>query len=204
MSQLERNKSILRKYIPEPAVESIAQWIVHFDFKLKIKSERSSKYGDYRPPIKKLNHQITINRDMNPYAFLITLVHEIAHLTNWNKHKNNVKPHGQEWKQEFKLLMRPFMHETIFPPDVMQALVGYMQNPAASSCSDMRLTRILKKYNRQTNTLLLEQVPHNSIFKTSANRCFVKGKKLRTRYLCKELSTNREYLFSSLAEVVLS
>ena len=60
----------------------------------KVKKSRSSKYGDYRPPLKGSNHLITINYDMNKYAFLITLVHEIAHLTNWNKHKDKVKPHG--------------------------------------------------------------------------------------------------------------
>jgi SprT protein len=201
ISQLDRNKSVLQKYIPEPAVHPIALWIVQFDFKLKIKRGRSSKYGDYRPPIKKLNHQITINRDMNRYAFLITLVHEIAHLTNWNKFKHAVKPHGHEWKQEFKLLMRPFMNETIFPDDVMQALSKYMQNPAASSCSDVHLMRILKRYDDKPDVLLLEELSINTIFKTSTNRYFIKGEKRRTRFLCKELRTKRQYLFSGLAEV---
>ena len=109
MNQLERNQSILHKYIPEKAVPQISEWIYKFDFKLKIKKSRSSKYGDYRPPFKGENHLITINYDMNKYAFLITLVHEIAHLSTYNKHKDNVKPHGEEWKLHYKLLMQQFL-----------------------------------------------------------------------------------------------
>ena len=96
MSQLHRNQSILDKYLPEQAVPVIAQWIYKYDFKLKIKKSRSSKYGDYRPPVKGQNHLITINHDLNKYAFLITLVHEIAHLTNFNKQITTISSMGGE------------------------------------------------------------------------------------------------------------
>ena len=85
MEQLERNQSILYKYIPEKAVPAISEWIYKFDFKLRIKKSRLSKYGDYRPPVNGENHLITINYDMNKYAFLITLVHEIAHFYGLNE-----------------------------------------------------------------------------------------------------------------------
>lgn len=201
MTQLERNSSILKKYIPEQAVYPIANWIIQFDFKLKIKRGRATKYGDYRQPVKSLNHRITINHDLNKFAFLITLVHEIAHLVNWNKYKNAVKPHGPEWKQEFKLLMRHFMSETVFPADILHALTQYMQNPAASSCSDAHLMRTLKKYDNKPDVILLEQLSLNTVFKTSTDRYFIKGEKRRTRFLCRELRTKRDYLFSALAEV---
>lgn len=201
--QLERNKAILTKYLPDNTVDIIAGWIFHYDFKLKIKKSRASKYGDYRPPLKGTNHQITINHDMNKYAFLITLVHEVAHLTNWNKHRNRVKPHGEEWKSEFKVLMQPFINEEVFPPDVLSALTRYMRDPAASSCSDPHLMRVLKQYDVRVNTVLLEELPANTIFMYSQGRYFVKGEKIRTRFKCVELKTKREYLFSPLAEVYL-
>ncbi|HWY33961.1 MAG TPA: SprT-like domain-containing protein, partial [Nitrosopumilaceae archaeon] len=141
MSQIERNSQILSKYIPSPAVNLIAHWIVDYDIKLKIKKERNTKLGDYRPPHKGLNHQITINFNLNPYSFLVTLVHEIAHLTNWNKYQNRVDPHGTEWKAEFRRMMMPFLNEIVFPSDVLQALEKHMGDPAASSCSDLRLMR---------------------------------------------------------------
>lgn len=203
MSQLERNQSILYKYIPEKAVPVISEWIYQFDFKLRIKKSRSSKYGDYRPPIKGENHLITINYDMNKYAFLITLVHEIAHLSNYNKHKDSVKPHGEEWKMHYKLLMNQFLIPDIFPPDVISALRKYMNNPAASSCSDTNLLRVLKNYDARENTVFLEDVPVGSAFSYNENLYFIRGEQIRKRIKCKEVNTHTTYLFNPLTEVLV-
>lgn len=203
MNQLEKNKSILKKYIPEQSIETISEWIYHFDFKLKIKKERTSKHGDYRPPSSEKNHQITVNKNLNKYAFLITLVHEIAHLSAWNKHKNKIKPHGEEWKYEFKTLMTPFVGQNIFPEDIKQTLSNYLKNPAASSCSDISLSRTLKKYDQKEGIFLLEEIPVNSVFKIKPDRHFIKGEKIRKRFKCKEVHTRKEYLFNPLAEVAL-
>ena len=201
MSQVERNQNILHKYIPEKAVPVIAEWIYKFDFKLKIKKSRSSKYGDYRPPVKGENHQITINHDMNKYAFLITLIHEIAHLSNWNKHQDKVKPHGEEWKIHYKLLMQQFLNPEIFPVDVITALRKYMNNPAASSCSDINLLRTLKRYDQRQDTVLLEELAFGTLFSYNNGRHFVKGEQVRKRFKCKEVKTSRMYLFNPLTEV---
>ncbi len=203
MNQLERNQSILYKYIPEKAVPTISEWVLKFDFKLRIKKSRSSKYGDYRPPINGENHLITINYDLNKYAFLITLIHEIAHLSNFNKHKNSVKPHGEEWKLHYKLLMNQFLIPDIFPPDIILALRKYMSNPAASSCSDINLLRVLKQYDNHKNTILLEDITTGSTFSYNDNRYFIKGEQVRKRFKCKEISSNRLYLFNPLTEVTL-
>ena len=203
MNQLDRNQSILHKYIPEKAVPAISEWIYQFDFKLRIKKSRSSKYGDYRPPIKGENHLITINYDMNKYAFLITLVHEIAHLSNFNKNKNTVKPHGEEWKFHYKMLMQQFLIPDIFPSDVITALRKYMNNPAASSCSDTNLLRVLKNYDVRENTVFLEDVPKGSTFSYNDNRYFIKGEQARKRFKCKEVNTSTTYLFNPLTEVLI-
>ena len=201
VNQLERNQSILHKYIPEKAVETISEWIYIYDFKLRVKKSRSTKYGDYRPPIKGSNHLITINYDMNKYAFLITLVHEIAHLTNFNKHKNAVKPHGEEWKLHFKLLMNRFLNPEVFPDDVILALRKYMNNPAASSCSDINLLRVLKKYDMSIGLILLEDIPEGKHFTYNETRQFVRGEQVRKRIKCKEVGSNRMYLFNPVTEV---
>lgn len=203
MTQLARNQSILNKYIPEKAVPVISEWILKFDFKLRIKKSRSSKYGDYRPPVKGENHLITINYDLNRYAFLITLVHEIAHLSNYNKNKDRVKPHGEEWKLHYKLLMQQFLIPDIFPVDIIIALRKYMNNPAASSCSDINLLRVLKNYDQRQDTVLLEELSIGTKFQYNKSRAFIKGEQIRKRYKCKELSTNRTYLFNPLTEVVI-
>src|ERR1035437_873000 len=202
MNQLERNQSILYKYIPEKAVPTISEWIFKFDFKLRIKKSRSSKYGDYRPPVKGENHLITINHDMNKCAFLITLVHEIAHLSNYNKNKNSVKPHGEEWKIHYKLLMQQFLIPDIFPADIIIALRKYISNPAASSCSDTNLLRVLKNYDIRQHTVLLEELPIATVFQYNQSRNFIKGEQIRKRFKCKEVQTNRMYLFNPLTEVL--
>ncbi len=203
MTQINRNQSILHKYIPEKAVPTISEWIYKFDFKLRIKKSRTTKYGDYRPPTKGENHLITINYDMNKYAFLITLVHEIAHLSNYIKNKNSVKPHGEEWKLHYKFLMQQFLIPDIFPIDVIIALRKYMNNPAASSCSDINLLRVLKNYDIRKDTILLEELPLGTIFQHNKSRNFIKGEQIRKRYKCQELNTKRMYLFSPLAEVIV-
>lgn len=203
MNQVDRNQFILHKYIPEKAVPVISEWIFQFDFKLRIKKSRSTKYGDYRPPVNGENHLITINYDMNKYAFLITLVHEIAHLSNYNKNKDRVKPHGDEWKLHYKLLMQRFLIPDIFPVDIITALRKYMNNPAASSCSDHNLLRVLKKYDIRQDTVLLEELSIGTIFRYNKSRDFIKGEQIRKRFKCKELVTNRVYLFNPLVEVLV-
>jgi SprT protein len=200
VDQLTRNQSILGKYIAAPAVPLISDWIYHFNFKLKIKRSRQSRYGDYHPPMAGRNHVITINNDLNQHAFLLTLVHEIAHLLCYERFGNRVKPHGQEWKDCYKELMRPFMRLEIFPGDVRTAIIGYMQDPGASSCSDDNLMRVLKKYDRPSDEIHLETLPMNSEFIYN-EKVFIKGPKIRTRFRCIEKHTQHTYFFAALAEV---
>lgn len=201
--QIQRNKSILKKYIPEAAVDIIANWIYVFDFKLKIKKERTTKHGDYRSPLPNTNHQITVNKNLNLYAFLITLIHEIAHLTTYNNFKNKVKPHGNEWKNEYKRLMQPFFQLNIFPDDVKHALQNYMQNPAASSCTDIHLQRILKNYNPSSDKITIEKMEAETIFEIHSGELFCKGEKVRKRYKCMNIRTKRMYLFDPLYEALV-
>jgi len=199
--QFERNCNVLKKYIPESTVPQIAFWIVEYDFKLKIKKERSTRLGDYTSPRNGSNHLITINHNLNKYSFLITLVHEIAHLTTFNAHKDKVMPHGAEWKRSFADLMQPLMNETVFPIDILYAVRKYMRNPGASSCSDATLLRTLKLYDESSNGMVfVEYLPHKSVFLYN-ERLFEKGEKIRTRYKCMEIKTGNVYLFNSLAEV---
>jgi len=191
----------LKKYLPEQSVILIAQWIVEFDFKLKIKKERSTRLGDYTSPRAGANHTITINHNLNKFAFLITLVHEVAHLVTYNQHKNSVNPHGREWKQNFQQLIQPFLTTDIFPLEVFSALRKYMQNPAASSCSDVNLLRTLKLHDENSDTVFLEYLPLNAMFLYNGSRVFQKGERIRKRFKCKEITTGMIYLFNPLVEV---
>jgi len=201
--QLNRNTRILVNYIHPLAAGIIAEWIIEYDFKLKIKKERRSRMGDYRPALEYRNHVITINRNLNPHAFLITLVHEVAHLKTFITHGATVLPHGIEWKACFSELMRFFMHQDVFPPDVLYALNRYIKNPAASSCSDLTLHKVLYSYNKESSGYLLDSLPEGTLFYTKSQHAFIKGPLQRTRFLCKEQAGRRSYLFPAGYEVFL-
>lgn len=201
--QFQKNSEILKKYIPEPCVPLIASWIIDLDFKLKIKKERSTRLGDYTSPRNGLNHIITVNYNLNKYAFLITLIHEIAHLVTYDEYKNTVNPHGVEWKKNFQKLIQPFLSTDIFPLEVFAALRKYMQNPAASSCTDIQLLKTLKLHDEETGTVFLEYLPFNTHFLFNGSRVFIKGEKIRKRFKCKEINTGLIYLFNPLTEVEL-
>lgn len=196
---------ILEQYLPPAAAPIIAKWIDYYQAEFKISRSRATKLGDYRSPCNGENHKISVNYNLNPYAFLVTTVHEFAHLLTYNQHKLKAKPHGTEWKDNFKQMMKPFFEMEIFPPEVKKALITYLQNPAASSCTDLNLLRILKEYDQvKPNLAVVEQLPTHAIFKLKNGREFKKLEKIRKRFRCVELKTGREYLFNPLAEVYLS
>lgn len=198
-----KEKEILAKYIPENSINQTMDWIIKNNINLKIAKKRNTKLGDYRPPnSRNPNHRISINHNLNKYAFLITFVHELAHLLVWNKHKNNVAPHGIEWKMEYRILMEPLLNETIFPDELIGALNKSIINSKASSGSDIQLSRILKKHDQQTEGCSLEELPINTIFQTEKGIRFIKGEKRRTRYLCLNVHNKKQYLFHPLVSVI--
>lgn len=193
--------SILSKYVPAEAASLIARWIDYFKCDFKISRNRNSKFGDYRPQQKGYNHRISVNYDLNPYAFLVTTVHEFAHLLTWNEHKGRVKPHGTEWKRNFKRMMQPFFDMQIFPEELHRAISSYLENPAASSCSDISLFRALKSYDKKSGMSTVEVLPFKTLFMLRDGRTFRKDVLLRKRFRCEEVNTGRIYLFSPMAEV---
>lgn len=194
----------LSKYIPETAAPIISQWINDTSCRFKVTRSRSTKLGDYRAPYRGEPHQITVNHDLNPYSFLITAIHEFAHLKTYQDYKNKVKPHGVEWKNNFKNLIQPFLKLNIFPIEIVQAVSNYMNNPAASSCTDLTLYRVLKSYDIKTSEALhVEEIPENAIFELKNGRRFQRLEKLRKRYRCVEVETKKIYLFHPIAEVFL-
>lgn len=192
---------ILAKYIPEKAVETVYEYMQGFGFHLKITKDRTTKLGDFRPNHRGTRgHQITVNFNLNPYAFLITLIHEVAHLKTWNTYTNKVKPHGEEWKRNFQSLMQPLLNQHIFPEELLAPLHRYLFNPAASSCTDEHLMKCLRRFDKNPG-VLLEEIPPHSIFRLYSGRIFKKGVQRRKYFECEELNSKKRYLISPLAEV---
>jgi SprT protein len=195
--------SALASYVPDGSFEPVLQYIIDYKVQLTVTRSRSSVLGDYRHAHAGKNHRISVNGDLNKYSFLITLLHEIAHLITFEKHGNRVQPHGQEWKILFGNLLSVFIQKNIFPDDVQQILLRSINNPAASSCGDEKLLRVLKKYDeRKKGIFFVEQITQGEKFKIKGNRIFEKGEKIRKRFKCKEIATGKWYLFSPVSEVI--
>ena len=206
-------RSVLGPKLPEAALEDIVEQIVENPCSLKVVRHRTSKSGDFRAAHKNAPPRITVNGNLNPYAFLITLVHELAHhhvnLDHDLAHKkfslrrkSRPLPHGKDWKDKYNLLMRPYLNRKVFPVDILPILVQYLENPKASSSADHHLSKVLKKYDPPDTTLRLEELPFDAVFTLHGRRTFQKKEKMRTRYRCICLNTNRIYLVSANAPVV--
>lgn len=198
----EKEINILKRYLPENAVIPCLEIIEDTGTRLKIVNKRLSKYGDFRVmPSGEL--QVTVNAGLNMYQFLITLIHEIAHLVVYRQYGNRVKPHGWEWKAAFQHLMQPFISPRFFPQEAIPAIKNYFLNPSASTDTDLHLSRALSRYNpgSDIHKITLENIESGTLFKSSNGRLFIKGHRIIKRIQCKEVKTNREYLFMPNAEV---
>lgn len=191
----------LEKYLPQGSAQYAHDLLWKYGIQLHIKKPRKTKLGDYRPPRPGEPHRISVNNDLNPYSFLITFLHETAHLINFEKNGYKVKPHGGEWKSEFFEVSRPILVDSYLPNDVLTAVSNYVKNPAASSCTSPELVRTLKQYDiRKELHLLVENIQEGAQFYIE-NRLFERGPKLRSRFRCKEIVTGKWYFVPGLMEV---
>lgn len=190
----------LKRFLPEGTIEYVAELILFYEAHFRITKKRKTKLGDYRSPRNGKGHHISVNGDLNKYAFLMTTIHEFAHLTTYNKFKHKVAPHGKEWKNEFKDLFEPIFSLTKLPEDINLSITNYLKNAKASSCSDENLMRVLKRYDKKTDVIHVEDIKIGDQFKLKG-KFFVKGRKLRKYYLCMDLSSRREYRVLGLAEI---
>jgi len=196
--QLKEN---LREYIPEAFVTYVYDLLSSTNVTFRIVKPRKTKLGDFRMSTKQLGvPQITINNNLNPYAFLITTLHEIAHLHTYLRYNVGVKAHGKEWKFEFQQLLLPLLSAQEVPEELKTCLKNTLKNTKAASYSDIALSRVLRKFDVKKNGVPLEQIELGAHFVVN-KKSFKKGKLRRTRYLCSELRTGKAYLIHALAEV---
>ena len=202
----EQEKKILAEYLPQVAVDPVVHLIVRYKIYFRISRSRLTKLGDYRPPINQPYHKISVNHDLNKYAFLVTFIHEVAHLLVYKRYKNKVSsPHGIEWKTAYRDLMQKFIDLEAFPKEVEKEIAKSIVNSKASSTAELELTRVLRKYdeNKIEGVTHLEDIPEGSTFVIKTGRRFKKGARRRVRYMCQNIDNQRWYLFHPLTEVKL-
>ena len=198
----EKIKKQLSTFLPEGFEDMIADLLFSTPVQFKIVKPRNTKLGDYRPAHAGKPHRITVNGNLNIYSFLITTIHEFAHLNTYLEFGRNVSPHGIEWKNHYRKLLIPALEKKKLPKDIEIALVNSLVNTKASSCADIPLMRVLKNYDKQNETFVfIENIDKNSRFILQGKE-FIKGELRRKRFLCEEVSTKKKYLIHTLAEVI--
>lgn len=202
MAKQESPLAALEPFLPVGSFDAVMFYFREYCIHLTLTQNRKTRLGDYRPPERgKSAHQISVNGTLNKYNFLITLLHEIAHLLTYVEHKNRVAPHGPEWKKMFQRVLAPFLGKNIFPVDLEKAISHYLKNPAASSCGDPELYKALRRYDQKTTTLVsVEEIQDGAHFELEG-KVFEKINQLRTRARCKDIQSGRLYFVQGVAMV---
>lgn len=194
--------STLESFLPNGTYGLVMQYLQHYKVHLTISRERKSVLGDYRFAVHGKNHRISVNGNLNAFAFLITLLHELAHLIAFVRFGNRIASHGKEWKMVYGEILQQFLSLHVFPEDISAQVKVTMRSPAAGSCAEDGLIRVLRKYDQKKDIKkLVEEIEHGASFSTDDKRVFRRGEQLRKRIKCVEIKTGKTYLFSPVYEV---
>ncbi len=201
---MNKNRTLrqaLSDYIPDAAVDMVAEWFNKYPVILKITRTRLTKLGDFRgAPVGKPS-SISVNHNLNKYSFLVTLLHEMAHAVVHFNYSHRTAPHGKAWKLAYKQVASPYLLNEIFPNDILIAYTDYLINPQATSTSNLPLAQALRNYDNRTEEVTVSMLSPETIFALHDGRMFRIVTKLRKRYRCYCLSTKKTYLFSPMAIV---
>lgn len=192
----------LKRYLPPAALEYCCELIILYKLHLHIEVERKDRLGDYSPHMG-YGNRISINHNLNPYDFLITFIHELAHHVTHKKYGPHHQSHGAEWKNEFKNCMRPVVMMRVFPADIEVPLIKHMKTPKYTHSGDVALMKALGKYNTGKQETMLDDIPVDGLFKMSARSktVFRKLHKLRTYIMCEDIATGKKYKVHAIAKV---
>ena len=164
-----------------------------------------TKLGDFRVRLGQ-RPSITVNGTLNSYSFLITFLHELAHLEVHQEFGNRVKPHGCEWKSAFQEYLLLSIKENLFPDDLLEEILLFTNNPKASTSASPTLMKALARYDERLSSegiLYLDDIGLGQLF-VFRKEHYRKIEKRRTRVMCERLLDKRRYTISGHAEVSIS
>lgn len=193
---------IVAPFVPQEALDYCCWLWTEHSFSFKVTRDRKTKLGDFRYTRSDRKYAVTVNRGLNNYAFLITYLHEVAHVITYRQFKNKCKPHGPEWQQNFRQIATPLLNSIVFPVSILRPLQDYLKKPAASTSGCASLTMALRLYNKEEEGVqMLAEIGSGCKF-VFKDRTFMKVGKRRTRALCKDLGNGRDYLIPEVAQVI--
>ncbi|MFH0760823.1 MAG: hypothetical protein V2A67_04910 [Bacteroidota bacterium] len=180
----------------------VEQWLDGAQIRLKLSRSRATKHGDFRFPRNGLPAMITLNRDMHPVEFMITLSHELAHYRAWKKYGRSIRPHGEQWKHEFRWMLKELIESGVLKSEVSRAVYQcYFKRERIGSSAAEPILRVLGKTGEYSGFKRVADVPEGTAFRLKNGKVLVKGKKLRSRFRCRDPKSGRDYSVSPMAEI---
>lgn len=203
MAVTEHPMQALAAYLPIGSFEPVVSYLHQYKVHLTVTKQRKSVLGDYRHAGWGGNHRISINGNLNKYEFLITLLHELAHLLTYEQFRNKVEAHGKEWKYCYSQLLIVFVQLKIFPTDVEKALQKSIANPAATANGETALLLVLRTYDaiKKEGHSTVAELSDGDLFQTDKGKIFRRGNVRRKRIECLEVKTGLLYIFSPITLV---
>ena len=194
------NAQTLTEFLPTGTDIVVKHWLARLNVELILTKPRRSKLGDVRAGPSGCRDRISINRDLEPFQFLITIAHEIAHAQVWQSSRRRHAPHGLRWKTAFGKLLLELSAITTLPAGFRRAIHNHAQAPTSSTGRDLELMHALRSLER-TNELWLDEVSIGTVFQFRGQR-FRKLKSNRTRCKCVHLGNHLQYTIAKTATVL--
>ena len=189
--------SLLEKYLPENCLPYLKKWFGDYVIHIKITRGRNSKLGDYRKMVDK-SHQITINSTLQPPLFFFVLTHELAHLLAFENFGNRISPHGQEWKNTFRIMLLESF--AVYDEDLKPIILKFSKSPKANFMSSPDLVRYfhIEDYEDESSYIEDLEIKEQFIYR---KQIYIIEEKRKKNYLCIQLDTGKKYIFKPLARV---
>lgn len=199
---LDTRTAKLGLWCPPGTLPLVDRWLSSRKFHLKISRDRLTKLGDFRPASGRQAARISINHNLHPVEFIITLAHEIAHYDVFRDYRKRKMPHGEEWKDRFRALLREIVESGALTTEVNDAIMRcYFLREGIASSSCMQLKKVLEM-GEEKRVLRVADLSEGEQFMLRNGKAFIKGERIRVRYRCTEVESGRIFTVHPLAEVV--
>lgn len=187
----------LEKYLPENTLQYLKIWFLDHYIHIKITRNRNSKLGDYRK-LPDNSHEITINSTLSPQLFFFVLTHELAHLIAFEKYGRRISPHGNEWKEIFRLMLLESLE--VYEEELRPIITKFSKSPKANFMASPDLVKYFHIEKQDDTLQFIEELQKGEYFMYRNEKYLLEGL-IKKNYLCKNLATGRKYSFRPLARV---
>jgi hypothetical protein len=149
---------------------------------VRVVRSRKTKHGDHQVTGAREFSLITVNASGNPWQFVLTLLHEVAHAEVVHCAIRRVAPHGREWKLAFRQLLHSHIH--LFPPDLAAPVMDYARNPLYSADSHGALAAALRRHDTTDLRPTVQELAPGQRFSLDGKTVLVRGQLLRKWFRC--------------------